>query len=162
DMVRVGLAAYGMMDGFEQVLSWKTRIVFMKTVRAGARISYGGAFTARRQTTVATLPVGYADGYLRALSNKASVLVGGRACPVIGNVTMDMTMADVTGVEAASVGSEVTLIGRDGGSGVSASDLAALAGTIPYEIATLITARVPRVYTIRKEAAAEKVRAAGT
>jgi alanine racemase len=147
DMVRSGLAAYGLMEGFEPVLSWKTRIVFIKTVREGAYISYSKSFRASRPMTVATIPVGYGDGYVRGFSNKASVLVAGRKCPVIGNVTMDMTMVDVTDVGSAAVGSEVALIGRDGGSEVSARDLADLAGTIPYEVVTLITSRVPRIYT---------------
>ena len=146
DMVRVGLAAYGLMDGFEPVLSWKTRVVFIKTVREGSYISYGKSFRAARPMTVATIPVGYGDGYVRGLSNKAFVLVAGRKCPVIGNVTMDMTMVDVTDARDVTVGSEVTLIGRDGDSEISARDLAALAGTIPYEAVTLITSRVPRVY----------------
>ncbi len=146
DMVRVGLAAYGLMDGFEPVLSWKTRVVFIKTVREGSYISYGKSFRATRPMTVATIPVGYGDGYVRGFSNKAFVLVAGRKCPVIGNVTMDMTMVDVTDVRDASVGSEVTLIGRDGDAEISACGLADLAGTIPYEVVTLITARVPRVY----------------
>ncbi len=147
DMVRTGLAAYGLMEGFEPVLSWKTKIVFIKNVREGSYISYGKSFKAPRPMKVATLPVGYADGYVRRFSNTASVLVSGRKCPVIGNVTMDMTMIDVTDVGDAAVGSEVTLIGRQGKEEISAAALAELAGTIPYEVVTLISSRVPRVYT---------------
>ncbi|MFA6435090.1 MAG: alanine racemase [Elusimicrobiales bacterium] len=146
DMVRAGLAAYGLMDGFTPALSWKTRIVFIKDVAEGAYISYGKSFRAPRPMKVATIPVGYGDGYLRRFSNAAAVLVSGRRCSVIGNVTMDMTMLDVTGVTDAGVGSEAVLLGRQGGAEVSARELAGLAGTIPYEIVTLITARVPRVY----------------
>lgn len=145
DMVRAGLAAYGLMEGFEPVLSWKTRIVFLKTVREGAYISYGKSFKAPRPMKIATIPVGYGDGYIRRFSNAASVLVAGRKCPVIGNVTMDLTMVDVTDVKDAAVGSEVALIGRQGDSEVSARGLAELAGTIPYEVVTLISSRVPRI-----------------
>ena len=144
EMVRAGLAAYGLMDGFEPALSWKTKIVFLKTVRAGSYISYSRSFRTSRQTTVATMPVGYGDGYLRAYSNKAEVIINGKKCPVIGNVTMDMTMVDVTDAPGAAVGSEAVLIGRDGGAEITARDLAAAGGTIPYETVTLITARVPR------------------
>lgn len=147
DMVRVGLAAYGLTEGFKPVLSWKTKIVFLKTVREGSYISYGRSFRAPRPMTVATLPVGYGDGYVRGFSNKAFVLIAGRKCPVIGNVTMDMTMVDVTDAAGAAVGSEVTLIGRDGGEEISVRGLADLSGTIPYEVTTLITARVPRICT---------------
>jgi alanine racemase len=146
DMVRVGLAAYGCMKGFKPALTLKTRIVFIKTVRSGTYISYNKSFRARRPMTIATLPVGYGDGYLRALSNKAEVLVGGRCCRVIGNVTMDMLMIDVTEVKEAAVGSEAVLIGRQGSEEITASELAAKARTIPYEITTLISSRVPRVY----------------
>ena len=117
DMVRTGLAAYGLMESFEPALSWKTKIVFIKNVREGSFISYGKSFKASRPMKVATLPVGYGDGYVRRFSNTASVLVSGRRCPVIGNVTMDMTMIDVTDVGDAAVGSEVTLIGRQGKKG---------------------------------------------
>jgi len=146
DMARAGLAAYGLMEGFEPVLSWKTRIVFLKNVREGTYISYGKSFRAPRPMKVATIPVGYGDGYIRRFSNAASVLVAGHKCPVIGNVTMDLTMADVTDVKDAAVGSEVVLIGRQGDAQIGARALAELAGTIPYEVVTLITSRVPRVY----------------
>jgi alanine racemase len=146
DMVRAGLAAYGLMDGFEPALSWKSRIVFIKTVREGSFISYNKSFKVPRPMKIATIPVGYGDGYVRRFSNAAYVLVAGKKCRVVGNVTMDMTMVDVTEVEEAEVGSEVVLIGRQGASEISAGVLAELAGTIPYEVATLITPRVPRVY----------------
>ena len=146
DMVRVGLAAYGLMEGFEPALSWKTRVVFMKTVREGSYVSYGKSFKAPRPMKVATIPAGYGDGYIRRFSNAASVLLAGKRCPVIGNVTMDMTMVDVTDVKDAAGGSEVTLIGSQGNESVGARELADLAGTIPYEVVTLITSRVPRIY----------------
>lgn len=146
DMVRTGLAAYGTMDGFEPVLSLKTRIVFIKNVREGAFISYNKSFRAPTPMKIATVPVGYGDGYLRALSNRAEMLVGGRRCKVLGNVTMDMVMLDVTAVDRVSVGDEVVAIGRQGAETVTAEELAGHAGTIPYEITTLLTRRVPRMY----------------
>ncbi|MBU2572493.1 MAG: alanine racemase [Elusimicrobia bacterium] len=145
DMVRAGLAAYGLMEGFEPVLSWKTRIVFIKTVREGTYISYNKSFRAPRPMKIATIPVGYGDGYIRRFSG-ARVLAGGVRCPIAGNVTMDMTMVDVTDARDAAVGSEVTLIGRQGNEEITAGELAAAAGTIPYEVVTLITSRVPRIY----------------
>ncbi|MBI4801442.1 MAG: alanine racemase [Elusimicrobia bacterium] len=145
DMVRAGLAAYGLMEGFEPVLSWKTRIVFIKTVREGTYISYHKSFRASRPMKIATLPVGYGDGYIRRFSG-AQALVGGVKCPIAGDITMDMTMVDVTDARDAAVGSEVTLIGRQGGAEITAAELAVVAGTIPYEVVTLIASRVPRIY----------------
>jgi alanine racemase len=145
DLVRPGLAAYGLYPGFEPALTLKSKIIFLKTVPKNTPISYGGTWRARRPSRVATLPIGYADGYSRALSNRASVLVGGRRCPVIGRVTMDQTMIDVTSAPSARVGEDAVLIGRQGRSEIPASELAALCGTIPYETATAISARVPRV-----------------
>lgn len=147
DLVRCGIAAYGLADGFEPALTLRTRIVFIKNVREGAFISYNKSFRADRNMKIATIPAGYGDGYLRRFSNKADVLIDGRRCRVLGNVTMDMTMVDVTGVKDAAVGSEAVLLGRQGGEEVTAAELAGLAGTITYEIVTLITGRVPRVYT---------------
>lgn len=146
NMARSGIAAYGLYDGFEPALSWKTKIAFIKDVREGACVSYNQSFKADRPMTIATIPVGYADGYIRRFSNKAEVLIGGRRCRVLGNVTMDMTMVDVTAVKGAAVGSEAVLLGRQGSEEVTAQQLADIAGTITYEIVTQISARVPRVY----------------
>lgn len=145
DLVRPGLASYGLYPGFEPALTLKSKIVFLKTVAKGTPISYGGTWRAKRTSRVATLPIGYGDGYARALSNRASVLVGGRRCPVAGRVTMDQTMIDVTGVPAARVGDDAVLIGRQGGARVEVAELARLCGTIPYETATMLSSRVPRV-----------------
>jgi alanine racemase len=144
DLVRPGLAAYGLYAGFEPALTLKSKIVFMKTVAKGTPVGYGGTWRARRTSRVATLPIGYADGYRRALSNRGSVLIGGRRCPVIGSVTMDQTMVDATGVPAARVGDDAVLLGRQGGAEVPAAELARLCGTIPYEIAAGLSSRVPR------------------
>ena len=145
-MVRCGIAAYGLADGFEPAMSLKTRVVFLKNVREGAFISYNKSFRADRPMRIATIPAGYADGYIRRFSNKADVLIGGRRCRVLGNVTMDMTMVDVTAVKDAAVGSEAVLLGRQGREEITAAELAAMADTITYEIVTLISGRVPRVY----------------
>lgn len=145
-MVRCGIAAYGLAEGFEPAMSLKTRVVFIKNVREGACISYNRSFRADRPMKIATLPAGYGDGYIRRFSNKADVLIGGRRCRVLGNVTMDMTMVDVTAVKEAAVGSEAVLLGRQGREEVTAQELAAMADTITYETVTLISARVPRVY----------------
>ncbi|MBI5881718.1 MAG: alanine racemase [Elusimicrobia bacterium] len=144
DMVRPGLAAYGLMDGFQPVLTLKTKIVFIKTVKPGTPIGYGAAYRARRRTRVATVPIGYADGFSRGLSNKGEALVAGTRCPVAGVVSMDMTMLDVTRARGCRVGDEVVLIGRSGAEEISARDVARKLGAIPYEVACGISARVPR------------------
>jgi len=146
DMVRCGIAAFGLADDFEPAMTLKTRIVFIKNVREGAYISYNKSFRADRPMKIATIPAGYGDGYIRRFSNKADVLIGGRRCRVLGNVTMDMTMADVTAVKDAAVGSEAVLLGRQGEEEITAQELAGIAGTITYEIVTLVSGRVPRVY----------------
>lgn len=147
DMVRPGLAVYGLMDDFEPALSLKSRVVFLKNIRAGSSISYGRTFRSKKPMSVATLPVGYADGYSRRLSNCGEVLVRGKRCRVLGAVTMDMTMIDVTNVADVGVGDEAVLIGRQGEEEVTARDIAALTGTIPYETVCSISSRVPRVFT---------------
>jgi alanine racemase len=128
-------------------LTWKSKIVFLKSVPKGTTVSYGATWRAKRPSRVATLPVGYGDGYPRALSNRASVLIHGTRCPVIGRVTMDQTMVDATALPQARVGDDAVLLGRQGGAEVSAAELARLCGTIPYEILTGISSRVPRVGT---------------
>jgi alanine racemase len=145
DLVRPGLAAYGLLSGFEPVLTLKSKIVFLKTVPRGASISYGATWRAKKPTRVATLPVGYGDGYSRALSNRADVLVGGRRCRVLGRVTMDQFMIDVTAAPRVRVGDDAVLIGRQGRAEIGASELARLCGTIPYETVTAVSSRVPRV-----------------
>lgn len=146
DMVRAGHASFGLSDGFEPILSWKSRIVFLKEVAAGASISYNRSFRAAQPMKVATIPVGYGDGYLRTLSHKAEVLIGGQRCRVLGNITMDMCMVDVSALPQVRVGDEVVLIGRQGAEQILARELAERAGTIDYEITTLIALRVPRFY----------------
>ncbi len=145
DLVRPGLAAYGLYDGFAPVLTLKSKLVYIKTAPKGASVSYGATWRAKRVSRIATLPIGYGDGYPRALSNRASVLVAGKRCPVVGRVTMDQTMIDVTDAPRARVGDDAVLIGRQDEGLVSAAELARLCGTIPYETATALSSRVPRV-----------------
>lgn len=152
-LVRPGLGFYGIppYSGAEKeaalspALSWKTRIIFLKTVAAGARVSYAGTWTAKRATRVATLAVGYADGFPRQLSNKGQVLIGGQKAPVIGRVTMDMTMVDATDISDCHVGDEVVLIGTQGSEHITAGDLAATVDTNAYDILCGIAPRVTRV-----------------
>ena len=156
-MVRTGIISYGLSpdatnpaltSGVEltPVMSLVSTVSFLKQVSAGTSISYGRTWTAPRDTTIATVAVGYGDGFSRANSNRGRVLIGGRSCPVVGRVCMDQTMVDL-GPEPTSVrvGDRVTVIGRDGDAQISADELAALADTINYEVVTLITARVPRI-----------------
>jgi alanine racemase len=149
DLVRPGVALYGAppadgIRGLSPVLSWKTRIVYIKDVAKGARVSYGGTWKAPRRSRLATLPVGYADGYRRGMSGNAEVLIKGRRCPVAGRITMDQIIVDVTGVSGVTVGEEVVLLGRQGRDRITADEMARWAGTISYEIFCGISARVPR------------------
>jgi len=154
NLVRPGLIIYGMYPkrGFERLIklkpafSLKTRIVFLKKASPGRSISYGRTYITQKYTKIATLPIGYADGYGRVLSNKAQVLVRGQRAPVIGKVTMDQTMIDVGHIKNVKIGDEVVLIGKQDVDIIKAEKLARLAGTIPYEIVSSITERVPRIY----------------
>jgi len=146
DLVRPGLAIYGLYPGFQPVLSLKSKVVFLKTVPRGAAIGYGATFRARRPTRVATIPIGYADGLSRRLSNRGQALLGGRRCAIIGNISMDMLMLDATAVPGARVGDDVVFIGRQGREEITAAEAATAAGTIPYETTTALTGRVPRTF----------------
>lgn len=153
DIVRAGLMLYGVspapefQDGLRAPLTWKSHVVLVREVAPGTSVSYGRTWIAQRPTRVATLSVGYADGYPRSLSGRgAAVLVRGQRCPVIGRVTMDLTMIDVTDAGPVEVGDEVVLLGCDGDEEVSARELAERAGTIAWEIFTGIGSRVARVY----------------
>jgi alanine racemase len=153
NLARPGLALYGLVPApwlrparmLEPVLSWKTAVVHVKSVPAGTPISYGSTWTAPRPSRIATLPVGYADGWSRLLSNRGVVLVRGRRAPIVGRVCMDLCMVDVTDIPGAEVGDEVVLIGRQGAEAQDAHHLAALQGTIAYDVLCAIGARVPRV-----------------
>jgi alanine racemase len=152
DMVRPGLALYGVSPKtlpatvkIQPVLNWKTKLVFLKKVGMNTPISYGKTFITKRESEIATLPVGYADGVPRLISNRGHVLIRGMKCPVVGRVTMDHTMIDVTGV-GAMVGDEVVLIGSQGAATLDAQEWARWAETNSYEILCGISKRVPRIY----------------
>ena len=156
NLVRAGLALYGAYPEYrlaksgltlKPVLTWKTRIQQIKKIPPGYRVGYGKMFLNRSARAVAVLPMGYADGYLRSLSNRAEVLIRGQRAPVIGSVCMDLTMVEVGRIPSVKAGDEVTLLGRDGRGEIRAEEMAAWAGTIPYEIFTSISGRVPRVYS---------------
>lgn len=152
EYVRVGLALYGAepLDAgesrLEPVMRWRTEILRLKDLPANHAIGYGMTFRTKRRSRIATLPVGYADGYSRALSNKGEVLIRGQRAPVVGRVSMDLVTIDVTDIAAANVGDEAVLLGRDGDHEISAEEMAAKIGTISYEVLCGVSARVPRVY----------------
>jgi alanine racemase len=162
NMVRPGLSLYGYFLPFTSVipgvaehgvdlpvvpaLTWKTRIITARDVDARTRVGYNGAFITQAPSRLAVLPVGYADGYSRQLGNRGRVLVRGDYANVVGNVTMDMTTIDVTGMPGVAVGDEVVLIGQQGEKKVTAWELASHMQTIPYEVLCGISARVPRRY----------------
>jgi alanine racemase len=154
DMVRPGAILYGFHPGphvvkrlpLQPALSLKSRIVFLKGVEAGARLSYGLTYTAARATRIATIPIGYADGYRRLFSNRSEVLVRGRRAPVVGRVCMDQCLIDVGQIPAVAIGDEVTLIGRQGDEEITAIELADLAGSLAIDLTCGIGKRVPRLY----------------
>jgi alanine racemase len=127
-------------------MTLKARIVHLKTVPAGTRISYGGTWQAPKDTAIATIPVGYGDGYSRGLSNRGEMLVNGQRAPIVGRVCMDLTMIDVGHIASVAIGDEVVLIGRQGEATISAEAVAAAVDTINYEVTTSLTSRVPRVF----------------
>jgi len=154
ELVRPGIILYGLPPsqyvgndlGLEPVLSWKAKISHIKLVPAGETISYGRTFRTAYPTKVATIPLGYADGFSRGLSNKGEVLVKGRRATVIGRVCMDQTMLDVTKIPGVQVGDMVTLLGTDSYERIDATEMAGWLNTINYEIVCNISKRVPRVY----------------
>jgi alanine racemase len=154
-LVRAGLALYGAhpfeapeADMLRPVLSWKTRLVRIETVTAGCGISYGHTFVTARRSRIGTLSVGYADGLCRRLSNVGEVLVRGRRAPLVGQITMDMCMIDVTHIPQAHIGDEVVLIGAQGEDRITVEAMASHCGQIPYEVFCGISARVPRRYFV--------------
>ncbi|SRR5581483_5416407 len=153
-MVRPGIMLYGCCPGpalaekadLKPVLAWYTRIMQVKELPAGASVGYGRTFAAKRKSRIAALPLGYADGYHRLLSNRGAVLVRGKRAPVAGRISMDLTMIDVTDIAGVTQGDEVVLIGRQGAENISADEVAGWAETISYEVLTSVSARVPRVH----------------
>jgi alanine racemase len=153
-LVRPGIMLYGAHPSavlknlihLKPVMTLKTRIHFLKFVPSGFRISYGGTFVTRRESLIATLPIGYADGYSRTLSNRGEVLVHGKRAPVVGKVCMDFTMVDVTDIPKVSLGDEVVLIGSQGKEMITAEEIADRMNTISYEVFCSIGKRIPRIY----------------
>ena len=133
-----------------QVMELKTHNSYVKTVEKGTAISYGGTFITEKETKVATIPVGYADGYCRGLSNKGYVLIHGKRAPILGRVCMDQFMVDVTEIQDAKILDEVTLLGRDGKEKITLEELGDLSGRFNYEFACCISKRVPRVYLVSR------------
>jgi alanine racemase len=151
-LVRPGIMLYGYQTVAQKastsevrpILTWKTTVAHLHNIQPGKSVSYNRTFIASRPSRIAVLPVGYADGYNRLLSNRGVVLIGGRRAPVVGRVCMDMTMIDVTDVPGVDIGHEAILIGQQGQERITAADLALWQQTIPYEILCAIGPRVPR------------------
>lgn len=163
DAVRAGIILYGLWpsadvkEGGEialrPALCLKSRVVYVKTVPKGQEISYGGTYTTNRQTRVATVCIGYGDGYPRSLSNKGYVLINGQRAPILGRVCMDQFMVDITDIEGTvQTGTEVTLIGRDRDEEITMEDLGALSERFNYELACDLGKRIPRVYSREQRA----------
>lgn len=154
DMVRAGLMLYGLYPhdslkgkiDLRPALAFKSKIIFLKTTPRGRSISYGRTYLCPADSLIATLPVGYNDGYLRVLSNQAEVILKGRRFPVVGRVCMDQLMVNLKDFSTAREGDTVTLVGKDGREEISLEELARLAGTINYELACLLGGRAKRIY----------------
>ena len=155
DMMRAGIALYGMYPSedvsMDQVvlkpaLRLVSRVIFVKTIEVGESVGYGGPFTAKRKTTIATIGIGYGDGYPRKLSGKADVLLHGKRAPICGRVCMDQLMVDVTDIPDVKEEDEAVLIGRDGNEVITVEELSALADTFNYEFVCDLGKRIPRIY----------------
>ena len=155
DLVRSGIVTYGMYPSAEvapsllplsPALTWLSRVTHVKTLPAGRAISYGGTFVTDRPTVVATVPVGYADGYRRSLSGKFYVLIRGQKAPILGRICMDQLMVDVTDIPGVTLDDTVTLVGRDGNEIITVEQIAAAADSFNYEFVCGISRRVPRIY----------------
>jgi alanine racemase len=156
NLVRLGGVIYGLWrdstKGDVEPLDWRpvmtlhSRIIHLKTVASGTPLGYGGTFVTRRESRIATLAIGYEDGLRRALSNKGRVLVRGELAPIVGRISMDLTLVDVTDIRGATLGDEVVIIGRQGEREITAEEIAAQLDTISYEVTCSISDRVPRVY----------------
>ena len=160
NLVRIGALLYGYcvplvvpagqelpkVPVFEPVLSFKSRIVYMKDVPTGTPLGYGAAFYARRPSRIATVPVGYADGLSHALSNRGYAIVRGRRARIVGSISMDLSLLDVTDIPGTNIGDEIMLLGQSDGAAINALEIAQLLDTVPYEILCSIGKRVPRLY----------------
>ena len=156
DMVRPGIATYGLNPSDEvdkhivdlkPVMSLKSKIIHLKKVPPGFNISYGITFQTKNHTTIATVPVGYADGFNRLLSSRGHMLVHGQKVPIVGRVCMDLTMLDVGGIGGVALEDEVVVFGEQGNESLTADEIATSLNTINYEVVSTITDRVPRVYS---------------
>lgn len=155
DMCRMGIILYGLYPSEEvdkslldikPVMSWLTHISHIKTLEAGREVSYGGTFKTTEPRVIATIPVGYADGYPRCLSNKGRVIINGQYAPIVGRVCMDQFMVDVTDVDGAELDSIVTLVGKDGDAELSMEEVSNAAYSFNYELPCRVARRVPRTY----------------
>jgi alanine racemase len=155
DMVRAGIAMYGLYPSEEvkkekltlmPALTLKSIIIHIKDVPAGFRVSYGATYETKKPTMIATVPVGYADGYSRQLSSRGHMIVRGEKAPIRGRVCMDLTMIDVGDIPGVKLGDEVVIMGKQKESEIKADEIAALTGTINYEVVSSLTERVKRVY----------------
>ena len=156
DQVRPGIALYGLTpfaSGWGQlpvdlqpVLTWKAQLALVKTLPADTPISYGNTYTCETERRIGVVPVGYADGFRRAPNNFGAVLINGQRAPILGRVCMDQTMVDVTDIPTAHTNSEVVIIGQQGSARITAEDVASQLGTINYEVATALSARLPRIF----------------
>lgn len=155
DMVRTGIITYGLYPSDEvdkslldirPAMEWKTHISHIKTLEKGREISYGGTYTVEKPSVIATIPVGYADGYPRCLSNKGRVIVRGQYANIVGRVCMDQFMIDVTDIPDVSLDDEVTLVGKDGDAFLSMEEVSNMAHSFNYELPCRVARRVPRVY----------------
>lgn len=155
DMVRSGIVNYGLYPSdqvdrslldIKPAMAWKAHISHIKTLDAGREISYGGTYITERETVVATIPVGYADGYPRCLSNMGRVIVNGQYAPILGRVCMDQFLVDITGIPGVKPEDEVTLVGREGNAVLTMEEVSELAHSFNYELPCRVARRVPRVY----------------
>jgi len=160
NMIRIGGLLYGChaplvlppgkelprLPEFEPILTFKSRVVYLKDVSSGTPLGYGEAFHTRRPSRIATVPVGYADGLNRALSNRGHAIVGGRLARLVGSISMDLSLLDVTDIPGVNVGDEVMLLGQSQLASITALDIAQMLGTVPYEVLCVIGKRVPRLY----------------
>jgi alanine racemase len=153
-MIRVGISLYGSHPARElagklpvkQVMKFTSKVALVREFPPGYALSYGRTYVARRAIRVAYMPVGYADGYPRSLSNKGFVLIKDTKCSIVGTICMDWILVDITDVKGINVGEEVILLGRGDTETITADELAEYAGTIPYELLCKISKRVPRIY----------------
>ncbi len=164
DMVRAGIILYGLSPSsklkgqlnLKPAMEIKSVISHIKTIEPGTTISYGRTFTADRKMKIATVPIGYADGYIRNMAGEAYMIVKGKKAKVVGRICMDQCMLDVTGIEGIKVGDTVTVVGKAGSAEISTDEVASWTGTINYEVVCLVGKRVPRVYIKDKEVTAVK------